>query len=134
MTREFPRSRRVEEQIQRILSDVVRAEVRDPRLNGVIISAVKVSRDLSVAWIYYSILDPAGSIEELSAAFDSASGFLRGRLASELSVRRVPELRFEYDDTVQRGTALEELIDAAVSGDSAAGTASDKIAKSDGNP
>ena len=53
MAREFPRSRRVEEQIQRILSDVVRAEVRDPRLDGVIVSSVKVSRDLSVAWIYY---------------------------------------------------------------------------------
>ena len=134
MPREFPRSRRVEEQIQRILSDVVRTEVRDPRLNGVIISAVKVSRDLSVAWIYYSILDPAGSIDELSAAFDSASGFLRGRLASELTVRRVPELRFEYDDTIQRGAALEELIDAAVSNDNAVIKPNDEDAKSDGNP
>ena len=134
MAREFPRSQRVEEQIQRILSDVIRAEVGDPRLNGVIISAVKVSRDLSVAWIYYSILDPAGSLEEKSAAFDSASGFLRGRLASELSVRRVPELRFEYDDTVQRGTALEKLIDVAVAGDNAASKGSDEIENSNGNP
>jgi ribosome-binding factor A len=133
MAREFPRSRRVEEQIQRVLSDVVRAEVRDPRLNGVIISTVKVSRDLSVAWIYYSILDPAGSLEEMRAAFKSASGFLRGRLASELSVRRVPELRFEYDDTAQQGTALEQLIDAAVSGDSTASKASDENENSNGN-
>ncbi len=133
MAREFPRSRRVEEQIQRILSDVVRAEVRDPRLNGVIISTVKVSRDLSVAWIYYSILDLAGSLEEMRAAFDSASGFLRGRLASELSVRRVPELRFEYDDTAQQGTALEQLIDAAVSGDRVASKASDENENSNGN-
>ena len=71
MAREFPRSRRVEEQIQRILSDVVRAEVRDPRLNGVIISTVKVSRDLSVAWIYYSILDLAGPLEEIRTACTS---------------------------------------------------------------
>jgi ribosome-binding factor A len=133
MPREFPRSRRVEEQIQRILSDVVRAEVRDPRLNGVIVSAVKVSRDLSVAWIYYSTLDAAGTVKELSAAFDSASGFLRRRLAAELSVRRVPELRFEFDDAIQRGTALEELIETAVSGDSAASKDGDEIAKPDGN-
>ena len=133
MPREFPRSRRVEEQIQRILSDVVRAEVRDPRLNGVIVSAVKVSRDLSVAWIYYSTLDAARTVEELSAAFDSASGFLRRRLAAELSVRRVPELRFEFDDTIQRGTALEELIETAVSGDSAVSKDGDEIAKSDAN-
>ena len=133
MAREFPRSRRVEEQIQRILSDVVRAEVRDPRLNGVIISTVKVSRDLSVAWIYYSILDLARSLEEMRAAFESASGFLRGRLVSELSVRRVPELRFEYDDTAQQGTALEQLIDAAVSGDRVASKASDENENSNGN-
>ena len=133
MAREFPRSRRVEEQIQRILSDVFRAEVRDPRLNGVIISTVKVSRDLSVAWIYYSILDLVGSLEEIRAAFAGVSGFLRKRLASELSVRRVPELRFEYDDTAQQGTALEQLIDAAVSGDSAAIKASDENENSNGN-
>jgi ribosome-binding factor A len=133
MSREFPRSRRVEEQIQRILSDIVRAEVRDPRLSGVIVSAVKVSRDLSVAWIYYSTLDTAETAEELGAAFDSASGFLRGRLAAELSVRRVPELRFEFDDTFQRGAALEKLIDTAVSGDSAASKEAEEIAKSDGN-
>ncbi len=133
MPREFPRSRRVEEQIQRILSDVVRAEVRDPRLNGVIVSAVKVSRDLSVAWIYYSTLDAAGTVKELSAAFDSASGFLRRRLAAELSVRRVPELRFEFDDATRRGTALEELIETAVSGDSAASKDGDEIAKPDAN-
>ena len=133
MPREFPRSRRVEEQIQRILSDVVRAEVRDPRLNGVIVSAVKVSRDLSVAWIYYSTLDAAGTVEELSAAFDSASGFLRRRLAAELSVRRVPELRFEFDDATRRGNALDELIETAVSGDSAASKDGDEIAKPDAN-
>jgi ribosome-binding factor A len=133
MPREFPRSRRVEEQIQRILSDVVRAEVRDPRLNGVIVSAVKVSRDLSVAWIYYSTLDAAGTVKELSAAFDSASGFLRRRLAAELSVRRVPELRFEFDDATQRGNALDELIETAVSGDSAASKDGDEIAKPDAN-
>lgn len=133
MAREFPRSRRVEEQIQRIMSDVVRTEVRDPRLNGVIISTVKVSRDLSVAWIYYSILDLAGSLEEIRAAFASVSGFLRGRLASELSVRRVPELRFEYDDTAQQGRALEQLIDAAVSGDITVSKASDENENSNGN-
>ena len=133
MPREFPRSRRVEEQIQRILSDILRGEVRDPRLNGVIISGVKVSRDLSVAWVYYALLDSAGSAEDMSAAFASAGGFLRARLAGELSVRRVPELRFEYDDTAQRGTALDELIDAAVGGDNAPRKVDDQSANSNGN-
>ena len=98
MPRDFPRSRRIEDQIQRILSDVVRREVRDPRLSESIITAVKVSKDLSVAWVYYSALQADDGGADLAAAFASAGGFMRGRLAKELTVRRVPELRFERDE------------------------------------
>ncbi len=56
MPREFPRSRRIEDQVQRILSDVLRVSARDPRLRGVIITAVNVSRDLSVAKVYFTSL------------------------------------------------------------------------------
>jgi len=113
MSRDFPRSRRVEEQIQRVLSDVIRVQANDPRLRLVVISAVKVSRDLSVAWVYYSSMDRDQPAEELAAALESAAGFLRGHLAGELTVRRVPELRFRHDDA-ERGMALERLIDEAV--------------------
>jgi len=115
MPRDFPRSRRIEDQIQRVLSDIVRAELRDPRLSGVFITAVRVSRDLSVAWVYFSVLtDRPAAPDELSAAFRSAMGFLRSRLAKSLTMRRVPELRFEYDDTVSQAAAMDQLIDSAV--------------------
>jgi len=131
MSREFPRSRRIEEQIQRVLSDVVRSEARDPRLTGVIITHVKVSRDLAVAWVNYSMLDEGRNLEEVVAAFDKAGGFLRGRLASELTIRRVPELRFKYDEAGPRGAALEKLIDDAVAKDRTADDAVDGTEISD---
>lgn len=118
MAREFPRSRRVEEQIQRILSDVIRAELRDPRLSSVVITAVRVSRDLSVAWVSYATLtvEPAAD-PAIQAGLDRAAGFLRSRLASQLSTRVVPEVRFRFDEAAERSRHLDSLIDAAVAAD-----------------
>ncbi|MBT8422386.1 MAG: 30S ribosome-binding factor RbfA, partial [Gammaproteobacteria bacterium] len=117
MSRDFPRSRRIEDQIQRVLSDVLRNDLRDPRFEGVFITAVRVTRDLSVAWVYYSILQAEGQPEDLSPAFAKALGFLRSRLAKELTVRRVPELRFELDDTTANAAAMDRLIRDARSRD-----------------
>lgn len=117
MPREFPRSRRIEEQIQRILGDALRTDMRDPRFDGVTVTAVKVSRDLGVAWIYYALLDPDARPEDAGTALQKGAGFLRHKLAGELQIRRVPELRFEYDDSGRIGRELEQLIDAAVERD-----------------
>lgn len=122
MAREFTRSRRVEEQIQRVLSDVMRAQLRDPRVAGVVITEVRASRDLSVAWIQYSLLGnddrpSAETLLDVQAGLDRAAGFLRTQLARELSTRTVPDLRFSYDEAAQRGRDLEQLIDAAVARD-----------------
>jgi ribosome-binding factor A len=113
MARDFPRSRRIEEQIQRILSDVVRREARDPRLENVIITAVRVTKDLSVAWVYYTVLQADGEVESLEEAFAQAQGFLRGRVARDLTVRRVPELRFRLDETEINARDMDRLIDSA---------------------
>jgi ribosome-binding factor A len=99
MSRDFPRSRRIEDQIQRSLSEIIRTHVRDPRLHGVVITGVDVSRDLSVAWVYFSSLDGQQDRATLENAFESALGFLRTQLAGHLTVRHVPELRMRYDDT-----------------------------------
>ncbi|MEO8223877.1 MAG: 30S ribosome-binding factor RbfA [Gammaproteobacteria bacterium] len=122
MAREFKRGRRVEEQIQRLLSEALRSQVRDPRVADVVITEVRTSRDLGVAWINYSLLGTAATPPDdaLAAArdgLDSTAGFLRSLLARELSTRVVPELRFEYDEAAQRGRELELLIDAAVARD-----------------
>ena len=116
-SRDFYRSSRLEEQVQRTLSDVLRSETRDPRLLNVIVTDARVTKDLSVAWVYYSLLDKDVSPEDVNEAFLKAGGFLRTRLAKELTIRRVPELRFEYDDSGIRGAELESLIDSAVAKD-----------------
>lgn len=117
MPRDFHRSRRIEDQIQRILSEIIRVDVRDPRLHGAIITAVDVSRDLSVAKVYFNALDPEQDGTELIDAFNSAMKFIRGRLAQQLTVRNVPELRFRYDESLARGEAMDRLIEDAVSSD-----------------
>ncbi|MCB1596271.1 MAG: 30S ribosome-binding factor RbfA [Gammaproteobacteria bacterium] len=115
MAREFQRSRRIEERIQRLLSDVIRTQVRDPRVEGVVITHVRVSRDLGVAWVYYASYEGNGHLSpDLQAGLDRASGFLRSHLARELNTRTVPEIRFRYDDLGEKSRELDRLIDTAV--------------------
>lgn len=110
MAREFTRSTRLAGQIQRVLNELLRFEVKDPRLDGVTVSDVDLSRDLSVARIYFAMLKPDADPEPALDALGKASGFLRGRLGREIKVRHVPELRFAHDDSVARGFHLSELI------------------------
>lgn len=119
MAREFARSRRVEEQIQRLLSDLIRAQVRDPGVAGVVVTGVQTSRDLAVARIRYGLLGTAEhvspeAVSRAQSGLERAAGFLRSQLARELATRTVPELRFQYDEAAERGRDLERLIDRAV--------------------
>lgn len=117
MPREFSRSRRVEEQILRILSDILRAEARDPSLHHSVITEVRVTRDLSVAWVYVTSLDPEADRAELLSACQRAAGFLRSAVAREMSVRQTPELRFRIDDTADKAARMDALIDSVVTHD-----------------
>jgi len=111
---DYPRSHRVADFIQRELSGMIRTEIRDPRVSPMLtVASVEVSRDLSVAKVYYSLLDPEER-RETQAALKRAAGFLRRRLAQEMQIRSVPELRFHYDDSAERGAAMSALIDRAV--------------------
>lgn len=110
MARDYPRHSRLGGQIQRVLNELLRFESKDPRLEGVSVTAVDLSRDLSVARVYFSMLHPDADPEPVAAGLQSAAGFLRSRLGRELSVRHVPELRFEHDDSVARGFHLSDLI------------------------
>lgn len=114
MPREFSRSRRLEEAIQRILSQTLGAKARDPRLAGVMITEVSVSKDLGLARVYYTMLSGSPVTAELERALATAAGFLRSTLAGELHVRNIPELRFFPDEALAKGRALESLIQTAV--------------------
>ena len=114
MPREFARHQRLGTQILRTLSELLRFESKDPRVRGVSLTSVDLSRDLGVAKVYYGLVNPEDSPELAQAGLDKAAGFLRGRLGKEIKVRHVPELRFIHDDSVEHGIKISELIDGAL--------------------
>ena len=118
MPKEFSRSRRVAEQLQRELAQLLQFESKDPRVTGVTIQAVKLSRDLSVAKVYYTVL---GDTEPTSVqqGLEKAAGYLRHELGQRMKMRAIPVLRFLHDESISRGTALSQLIDEAVASDQA---------------
>jgi ribosome-binding factor A len=116
MPKEFSRSQRMAEQIRRDLSEIVRDELHDPRMGFLSFTAVKLSRDLSNAVVYCSVIDEAEKKESLET-LNRAAGFLRSSLASRIRARTVPTLKFIYDDSVTRGAAMEDLIRKAVAND-----------------
>jgi ribosome-binding factor A len=119
MPRDFHRSRRVEEQIQRLLVDLIRREVKDPRVGPITITAVEVSRDLSHAKVHFLPFDAGRDAAVVAAALGSAAGFLRLNLKKQLAMRQVPELHFVVDETIEKATRLSSLINAAVASDTA---------------
>ncbi len=117
MPREFSRNQRLGAQIQRSLSELIRFETKDPGLNEVSLTAVELSKDLSIAKVYFSLLNPDDDPRPALEALKRASGFLRRRLGSELTVRHVPELRFVHDDSVAHGVEISRLIENATNAD-----------------
>ena len=110
MPREFARSQRVAEQLRQELSSLILREIKDPRVGLVTITAVDVSKDLSFARVYVSSLGESQPHAELIAGLQHAAGFLRHELKSMLRLRIIPELRFEYDESLERAARLEALI------------------------
>ncbi len=117
MPRDFQRSRRIEEQIQRLLVEFIRREVKDPRVGLITITAVEVSRDLAHAKVFFLPFDATRSAAEVGAALTSAAGFLRVHLKKALAMRHVPELHFAPDTTIDHAVQLSSLINAAVASD-----------------
>lgn len=117
MPKDFPRGRRIADQIQRELSEIIRLELKDPRVDLVTITDVEVTQDNSHAKIFFTALGEPVQQEVAAKALDHASGFLRSTLAKRIKLRTVPQLHFHYDVSVERGVRLSKLIDDAVSGE-----------------
>ena len=98
--------------IQRELSQLVQRELRDPRVGMITITGVDVSPDFSHAKVFYTALNPA-DVEAASRGLKHAAGFLRSQLAKRIKLYTTPELRFAYDESVERGDRLSRLIDSA---------------------
>jgi len=119
MPKDFARSRRVGEQLHRLLGEILRREVKDPRAEGVTVTGVDVSGDMAHATVWFSLLDPEADPVPVQKALTGASGLIRGRLGRAMHIRQVPALHFRHDESLARGARLSALIDEAVASDRA---------------
>jgi ribosome-binding factor A len=111
------RMRRVDEAVRQVIGDAVAGDLKDPRVGFITVTDVKTSADLRHARVYVSVLGEGGGPSEPQLreatleGLRSAHGFLQGRIASELRLKRTPTLEFSYDETTDRALRVEELID-----------------------
>jgi ribosome-binding factor A len=119
MPKEYARTQRVADYLQRELASLIQREVRDPRVGMVSITGVDVSRDLAHARVYYTAMgsDSPEEAAETTAALNRAAGFLRSQLSRDSSMRSVPQLKFYFDASVGRGREMEDLIQRAAEAD-----------------
>jgi ribosome-binding factor A len=119
MAKEYARTQRVADYLQRELASLIQREVRDPRVGMVSITGVDVSRDLGHARVYCTVMgsDSREEAEQSTEALNKAAGFLRSQLSRDSNMRTVPQLRFYFDASVGRGRDLEALIQRAADAD-----------------
>lgn len=116
MPREFLRSDRMAEQLRRELADIVRDEIKDPRLGFMSFTEVRMSRDLSHAVIYCSVYNSEQENESIEL-LNRATGFIRKTIARRIRARIVPTLKFVVDTSVTHGIVMDELISEAIKSD-----------------
>ncbi len=106
----YVRAERVGVRIQTVLSDLLRKDVQDPRLEMATISSVRVSSDLRVARIYFSVFGGNNRVEKAAKGFKSSHGFIKKQLAAQLGLRYMPELKFIHDTSFDRGARIDLLL------------------------
>ena len=117
MPRDFKRTDRVADSLKKELAQLIHRSMNDPRVEGVSITDVEVSRDLAHAKVFVTVIGK-DNIKEAQPAMDSlnkAAGYLRSSIAKDDRMRSVPKLRFFYDDTLSKGRHISDLIDRSVS-------------------
>lgn len=116
MPREFSRTDRIADAIQRELSRLIQFEMRDKRVGMVNINEVEVSRDLGHAKIFVTFVEQVtpAEVETRMGILKQASGFLRGGIARAIDMRTTPQLRFHYDESIERAAKISALVDEVV--------------------
>jgi ribosome-binding factor A len=108
---DYQRSERVGELLTEVIADVLREDIRDPRVTAVTITAAKVTKDLRQARIYFTILGGASENKDsVLAGLKSALGFIRARIGKQLKLRFVPAIEFFYDESVDEAERIEKLL------------------------
>ncbi len=115
MAREFARTDRVSQEIQREIAVILQREIKDPRLGFVTVSAVEVTRDLAYAKVFVTFFhDSDDKIKESVAVLNDAAGYIRSLLAKSLRARIMPNLRFVYDKSLAEGVRMTSVVDKAI--------------------
>lgn len=109
----YARSDRVAGLIQQVLAELLHKEIRDPRVSTATITGVKVSRDLRIAKIYFSTAGDPKLRKAAIDGFNQARGFVKRELAQRVDLRYMPDLKFFYDESIEYGSRIEQLLKAA---------------------
>jgi len=107
---EYQRSDRVGELILEVIAELLRKDIRDPRVRAVTLTGAKVSKDLRHARIYFNLLGGQNDPGDVLAGLKSATGFIRSKVAKQLKLRFVPALEFTYDDSEDEAQRIDELL------------------------
>jgi ribosome-binding factor A len=110
---DYRRSDRVGDLLLEVISELLRKEIRDPRIGAVTLTGVKVSKDLRHAQIYFGLLGRQESRKEVLAGLKSAAGFIRSKVSKQLNLRFVPTIEFLYDETHDEAQRIEDLFKRA---------------------
>ena len=126
MAREYARTDRVGQQIQKEIAVILMREIKDPRLSMTTVSAVEVTRDLAYAKVFVTFFnDNADEIKASLEVLAEAEGYIRSLLGKRLRARIMPHLRFVYDSSMSEGVRMSALVDQAVASDKPHDTDSD---------
>jgi len=114
INKSFSRKDRVSEQIRRELAELIRSELKDPRVGMISLTDVEVTADYAHAKVYFSSLAGSANLDEVMTGLQKASGFLRRELGKRISIHMTPQLHFVFDQSLERGADLSALIQKAV--------------------
>ncbi len=114
INKSFSRRDRVSEQIRRELAELIRMELKDPRVGMISITDVEVTADYAHAKVFFSTLAGSENLPEVMTGLQKASGFLRRELGKRISIHMTPQLHFVFDQSLERGADLSKLIQEAV--------------------
>ncbi len=107
----FKRSQRISDEILKEVSGmIVRGEIRDPRISSVYITGVKITENLSMAEIFFTVLDGEREKSDALGGLEHAKGFIKGKLAKRLRMRKIPDIKFSYDHALEKGYKVDEIL------------------------
>ena len=110
----YDRAERVADEIMRIVAAAVVSDLSDPRLAGVCVTRVRMTRDLRTAYVYYHMGDAGDAAKEAATrGLSSSSGFFKRRVGEEITLKFMPEFKFFYDDAIDDEDRIEELLKSA---------------------